>query len=305
MAMITVLGHKSPDTDSVVSAIAYAYLLNARRIEARPAVQGTINGETRFVLEKFGLNVPETVDRIAELEVALVDSTEPGQLPPDIAGADIRYIVDHHNLGGLKTPAPIEVWTRPVGCTCTILKLMFDFYRVEIPSDIAGAMMCAILSDTVMFKSPTTTAEDKKAVDDLEKKSAMSAVDVGMEMMRVKSSVENDSPEDLIGRDFKDFDIRGRKIGIGQIELVDLSLAAGKLPGIKAALQKLKKENGYFGILFMMTDIMKEGTELIAYTDDDAKVEGIFGIRLKDNRAWCQGMMSRKKQVVPPLEENL
>lgn len=299
------MGHKSPDTDTVVSAIAMAYLLNKIGIEAKPVVQGEINKETAFVLEKFGVVTPQIMTLVEGKDIALVDTTDPNQLPEDIDKANIKYIVDHHNLGGIKTAAPLEAWICPVGCTCTVLKRMFDFYKIEIPSGIAGIMMCAIMSDTVLFKSPTTTDEDIKTIDELEKITGMVAEDIGMEMLRIKSSIENDSAADLLNRDIKKFNIANKSIAIGQIELVDIKMIGPKLADLKTEMKKYKAENGLWGVLMIITDIMREGSILVSYTDDDAKIEKIFNIELVDNDSWIDDLMSRKKQVVPPLEKGL
>ncbi|MDR1476948.1 MAG: manganese-dependent inorganic pyrophosphatase, partial [Rickettsiales bacterium] len=270
---IYVFGHKSPDTDTIVSAIAAAYLLRARGFDAIAAAQGAPPPESRFVLDKFELPTPEPMQSVAGKDVAVVDTTEPSQLPSDMAEADVKFVFDHHNLGGLKTKAAAEIWARPVGCTCTVLKEIFDFFRIEIPTDIAGAMMCAILSDTVLFKSPTTTEADKRAVDELEKKSGLFATDIGMDMLRVKSSIESDSARDLLNRDFKEFMPKGKLFGIGQVELVDIRMIDSKLAEIKSEMKALKAAKGYWGVLMMITDIIRGGSILVAFTDDDAKIE--------------------------------
>ena len=302
---IHVFGHKSPDTDTIVSAIALAHFLNSKDIKAKPMTQGRVPPETAFVLSKFGFETPEIIESVKGLDVALVDTTEPAQLPSDISEAHVKYVFDHHNLGGLKTTAPLECWIMPTGCTCTILKSYADIKNIDIPANLAGAMACAIMSDTMMFKSPTTTELDRNAVAELGKIAGINAGEVGMEMLRVKSSIENDSAEDLINRDLKEFDMRGHKIAIAQIELIDIKMIDPKLADICAALQKLKVDKGCWGVLCIITDIMKEGSTLISFTDDNAKIENIFNIKFEDNQTWFPGLVSRKKQVAPLLEENL
>lgn len=302
---IYTLGHKSPDTDTVISSIAMAYLLNKIGVDAKPIVQETITKETEFVLNKFKINTPEIMTSVDGKDIALVDTTDPAQLPADLDKANIKYVVDHHRLGGLKSAAPLEIWIRPFGCTCTILKKMFDFYKVEIPSEIAGIMMCAILSDTVLFKSPTTTDEDKNTVKEFEKKSGFLANEIGMEMLRIKSSIEHDSAIDLINRDIKKTTIAGKQIAVGQIELIDIKMIDSKINAIKDEMKKYKTDNNLWGVLMIITDIMKEGSVLVSLTDDDIKIGKIFNVEFKNNEAWIDGMMSRKKQVIPPLEAGL
>ena len=302
---IYTLGHKSPDTDTVISSIAMAYLLNKIGVDAKPIVQETITKETEFVLNKFKINTPEIMTSVDGKDIALVDTTDPAQLPADLDKANIKYVVDHHRLGGLKSAAPLEIWIRPFGCTCTILKKMFDFYKVEIPSEIAGIMMCAILSDTVLFKSPTTTDEDKNTVKEFEKKSGFLANEIGMEMLRIKSSIEHDSAIDLINRDIKKTTIAGKQIAVGQIELIDIKMIDSKINAIKDEMKKYKTDNNLWGVLMIITDIMKEGSVLVSLTDDDIKIGKIFNVEFKNNEAWIDGMISRKKQVIPPLEAGL
>lgn len=306
--MILVFGHKNPDTDSVVSAIAEATMLNSCKGEgtAEARIQGEINPETKFVLDKFGLETPKILEEIAGKEVALVDTTDPNQLPEDINEADIKYIFDHHQLGGLKTNAPFEGWLRPVGCTSTILKKVADKYGDEISANVAGAMLCAILSDTVLFKSPTTTDNDKEVAEELAKMAGIDDIEaLGMEMLRVKSSITNDSATNLIERDFKEFDFGGKKVGIGQVELIELSMIDSKLDDIKTEMQKLKEEGGYWGIIMLITDIMKEGSLVLSYSDNNERIGDILGGKFENNQVYIDGMMSRKKQVVAPLTEKL
>jgi len=201
------------------------------------------------------------------------------------------------------TPNPIEIWVWPVGCSGTVLKNMYDFYGVEIPKGIAGALCCAILSDTVMFKSVTCTDADKKAAEELAKIAGITdMMALGMDMFKVKSAVEGTPIRDLVFRDYKDFDMSGKKVGIGQLEVVDLSI----LDGVKAALQeeigKVKAE-GRHSVFLMLTDIMKEGTELLIVSDDPVVVEKAFGVSTSGDPVWLDGVMSRKKQVVPNFEK--
>lgn len=157
-----VLGHMNPDTDSIVSAITAADLYSKRGFDVTPAAQGAPTPETEFVLKKFGLSAPQIVNDVAGKEVYLVDFSDLAQAPQGMDSATVLGIADHHKLGDVTTTMPLEAWIWPVGCTCTVLKNMYDFYGVEIPKNIAGGMLCAILSDTVIFKSPTCTEADKR-----------------------------------------------------------------------------------------------------------------------------------------------
>lgn len=296
-----VLGHKNPDTDSIVSAISFAHVLNGRGIAAEAVAQGEPAPETQFVLEKFKLQAPKVVSSVANKDVYLVDYSDLAQAPADLTDAKVLGIVDHHKLGDLTTDTPLECWIQPYGCANTIVKMVADYYNVAIPADIAGAMLCAILSDTVLFKSPTCTEFDKKAATDLAKIAGVTDLEsLGMEMFKAKSNL-NASPRDLIFRDFKDFDMGGKKIGIGQLELISLSMVTAELKeALKAELAVVKSEGRHSAVL-VLTDIMKEGSELLVVSDEEDTIINALGAT-KSDMMWMPGVMSRKKQVVPPLQ---
>ncbi len=298
-----VMGHMNPDTDSIISAIAVADLNNKRGISAKAGAQGEPTPETKFVLEKFGLTAPEVVADVAGKKMYLVDYSDLAQAPKGIGEAEILGIVDHHKLGDVTTSNPLEIWTWPVGCSCTVIKSMYDFYGVEIPKNIAGGLLCAILSDTVMFKSPTCTDADKKAVEALAKIAGVNDVmALGMEMFKVKSAVEGASMKDLVFRDYKDFDMNGNKVGIGQLEVVDLSILDPVKDGLYEEIIRVKGE-GRHSVFLLLTDIMKEGSEMLIVSDDPAVVEKAFGKKPEGKSVWLDGVMSRKKQVVPNFEK--
>ncbi|CAA6827438.1 MAG: Manganese-dependent inorganic pyrophosphatase (EC, partial [uncultured Sulfurovum sp.] len=261
------------------------------------------NPETAFILERFGFEKPMLKTNYAGENVYLIDFMESSQSPEDIAEATILGIVDHHKLGDLKTAGPLEMWVRPVGCSNTIVKQMFDYFGVEIPKDLAGMMMCAILSDTVIFKSPTCTKEDTKAVKELAEIAGIEDPKaLGMEMFIVKSDVLNDTKEALVLRDFKDFNMGSEKIGVGQLEVVDLSVFDNMKEELFEAMQKIKDEAGRHTVLLLLTDIMQEGSQLLVLSNDNSKIETAFSVSLEDNQVWLPKVMSRKKQVIPFLE---
>jgi manganese-dependent inorganic pyrophosphatase len=298
-----IFGHKVPDSDSIISAIAMSYLKNKLGIQATPVRQGDINPESQYILDKFNLQAPELKTSFVGEEVYLTDFSDVAQAPDDIADATIVGIVDHHKLGDLTTSTPLEAWIRPVGCTNTIVKEMFDYYGVEIPKDIAGAMMCAILSDTVIFKSPTCTKLDTKICKEL---AAIADIEdfksIGLEMFKVKSQVEGVPARELVMRDYKNFDMHGSKVGIGQLEVVDLSIFDNVKEELQADIEKLKEEEGLDTVLLLLTDIMAMGSEILVASNNKERIEKAFDITVENNRFWLKGCLSRKKQVVPFLE---
>ncbi len=301
--MIYVIGHRNPDTDSVCASIALAEFLALKGEDTIPCVNGTINPETNFVLEKFGLETPEKLEDGRGKKVFLVDHTEISQSLDNLEEAEIKGIVDHHKLGDITTTKPLEAWIWPVGSTCTIIKSMYDFLGYKINKGIAGAMLSAILSDTVVFKSSTCTEQDKKAAKELAKIAGIDEIkDFGIELFKVKSDIDNSKADELIQRDYKDYDMNGNKVGISQLELVDIGMADKIRNDLFEELNKLK-EDGRHTVMLLLTDIMKEGSEMLVISDDKALIEDSLGEKIKDSKAWLQGTMSRKKQVVPPLEK--
>ena len=236
-----VVGHKIPDSDSICSAIALSYLKTTLGEETVPARLGELTPETMFILDKFGFEQPELKTSYAGEGVYIVDHSDLELAPDDIDKATILGIIDHHKLGDLTTTSPLEIWVRPVGCTNTIIKMMYDFHNVEIPKNIAGAMLCAILSDTVIFKSPTCTTADIKCVEALAEIAGIEDFkELGMDMFRVKSAVEGTPIRALVKRDFKDFNMNGHKVGIGQLEVIDLAVFDEIKDELYADIAKLK-----------------------------------------------------------------
>jgi manganese-dependent inorganic pyrophosphatase len=303
---VCVVGHSNPDTDSVTSAIAFANFLKATGTDAKACMQisaENLNPESKVVLEKFGLAAPEEITDAAGKDVALVDFSDVAQAPANIGDANVVAIVDHHKIGDIVTNSPIFFYAKPVGCTGTVLLEMYKSNNIDIPKDIAGGMLCAILSDTVNFKSPTCTDADKAAVAELLQITGVTDQDaLFMEMLKAKSSVEGVSMKDLVFRDYKDFDMNGKKVGIGQIELATLDQVADIRDGLFQAVEEVKAD-GRHSVLFMLTDVVKEGTDLMVVSDDPAIIEGAFSGNIEGQSMWVDGMMSRKKQVVPSLQD--
>ncbi len=293
----------NPDTDSIIAAIAVADLYTKRGLDVKAAAQGKPTPESEFVLNKFGLTAPEVVEDVAGQDIYLVDYSDLAQAPKGIVSAYVLGIVDHHKLGDITTSSPLLCWIWPAGCTCTVIKNMYDFYGVEIPANVAGGMLCAILSDTVIFKSVTCTEDDRKAVADLAKIAGVEDVKaLGLEMFTVKSALEGATMDELVHRDYKDFNMNGNKVGIGQLEVVDLSMLDKYREGLQAEIEKIKGD-GRHSVFLLLTDIMKEGSDMLIASDDPSVVEKAFGKAPEGTHVWLDGVMSRKKQVVPPFEK--
>ncbi len=300
---VYVFGHKSPDTDSVTAAIAYAELMKAKGEDYIPVMQGTANPETAIVLERFGVAMPEMMTDAAGKQVALVDHSDLIQAPDNLSDGELVAVVDHHKIGDVTTNSPIFFCSMPVGCTGTVLKVLYDLDGVAVDPKVAGLMLAAILSDTVNFKSPTCTDADKKAVAELATIAGVTDTDsLFMDMLKAKSAVAGVPAMDLLNRDYKDFDMNGKKVGVGQLELAALDQVADMRGDLMKAMEEMKAD-GRHSILLMLTDVMKEGTDLVVLSDDPELVEKAFDAKLADNTMWIDGMMSRKKQTVPNLQK--
>jgi manganese-dependent inorganic pyrophosphatase len=203
----------------------------------------------------------------------------------------------------LTTSTPLECWIRPIGCSNTVIKEAYDYHGIKIPKNIAGMMMCAILSDTVIFKSPTCTKIDTKAVKELAIIAGIQDYKaLGMEMFIVKSAVEGSTARELTTRDYKEFAMGSQKLGIGQLEVVDLSVFDEMKDDLFADMKKLKEEGGLHSVIILLTDIMKEGSQLLVVSDDESKIESAFDCKLENSQVWLDGVLSRKKQVIPFLQ---
>jgi manganese-dependent inorganic pyrophosphatase len=294
MSDIYVIGHKAPDTDTVCSAIVYAGIKGYKA-----ATAGPINEETEFALKQFGVSAPEVLENAAGKTLVLVDHNEEKQR---VDGAEkILAIIDHHKMN-FNYPDPIFIHVEPVGSTATVIAKMFPS-EVKGNKAYAGLLLSAILSDTVIFKSPTTTDEDKKIATELAAVAGISDITkFGVDLKKAKASIKGKPIADVVHVDFKDYDFKGKKVGIGQTEVVDIEEVYERKDEFVKYLNELKSSKGYDMVIFMATDIIKEGTELY-YVGDTAKIEKAFNVKVSGPSVWLPGVMSRKKQVAPPVEK--
>ncbi len=302
---IYVIGHKSPDTDSVTSAITYANLKNALGMsEAKPAVAGDLNGETKFVLDYFKVPYPEKLTDATGKKVILVDHNEMAQAVDKLDVENIVEIVDHHKIGGLSIGKPIFILCEPVGATGGIIANLYEQNKKEISKQMAGLMMASILSDTVLFKSPTCTPRDKVAVEKLAKIAEVDPMKFGMELLKAKSDISSKSAKDILMGDFKKFDFSGTKSGVGQIEVMDLKDLEPKRAAILDEMNKMKEAEKLDMVVLMLTDVMKEASDILFVGNANAAAgfEKAFGGKLANNSIYKEKVLSRKKQVIPPLE---
>ena len=301
---IFITGHKNPDTDSICSAIGYAALKG----EGYQAIRtGEVNPETQFVLEYFGLTAPELVSAVeAGTEMILVDHNEEAQSVDGLADAKIMEIVDHHKIGGLKTSEPILFCNMPVGCTATIVTMFFKQNGKTPEPAVAGALCSAILSDTLAFRSPTCTAQDKETALELAAIAGIADVEAyAKEMFVAGSNLGSKTEKEILYLDFKKFTSGNTTFGVGQVTSMSGEELQELKPRMQAYMQESFAEHGADMLFLMLTDIMDESTDLIYCGEGaEAAVNAAFTSAATD-RTYLKGCMSRKKQIVPQLTEVL
>lgn len=304
MSKVFVTGHKNPDTDSICSALSYAALKQAQGVDAVAARLGEVNKETQYALDYFQVEAPELIASVEEKQaVMLVDHNEPAQSVDGLDKAELLEIVDHHRLGGLNTANPIFVHIEPVGCTATIITKMFDCQKVELPKKIAGLLLSAIVSDTVLFKSPTCTEQDKAAAEKLAVIAGVNLKEYGMAMLKAGADLGDLTPAQIAKTDSKPFSFGKYKAIVAQISVMDTADILAKKAELVAAMQELCQNEGYDMSLLMVTDIMEESTELVFVGEPKQLIADAFGKDASGDSIYLPGVMSRKKQIVPQLTE--
>ena len=299
-----VFGHKNPDTDAIVAAKAYSYLQNKLGADTEAVALGEPNEETQFVLDYFNEPTPRVIKTASnEVDaVMLIDHNEAQQSVDDIKDVQVTHVVDHHRIANFETSAPLYYHAEPLGCSSTIILKEFKQHGVEVPANIAGMMLSAIISDTLLLKSPTTTDEDVAAVKELAKIAGVDYEKYGLDMLKAGTNLASKSDETLISQDAKSFDMNGTQVRVDQINTVDLDEVFDREDGLRAAIEKQNKENGYDLFLLMVTNILNSDTRLLVVGEPQSVVEQAFGKKLEDNKMDLPGVVSRKKQIVPPLE---
>lgn len=304
MSKVFITGHKNPDTDSICSALSYAALKQAQGVEAIAVRLGEVGKEAQYALDYFQVEAPELIASVEEKQaVMLVDHNEPAQSVDGLDKAELLEIVDHHRLGGLNTANPIFVHIEPVGCTATIITKMFDCQKVELPKKIAGLLLSAIVSDTVLFKSPTCTEQDKAAAEKLAVIAGVNLKEYGMAMLKAGADLGDLTPAQIAKTDSKPFSFGKYKAIVAQISVMDTADILAKKAELVAAMQELCQNEGYDMSLLMVTDIMEESTELVFVGEPKQLIADAFGKDASGDSIYLPGVMSRKKQIVPQLTE--
>lgn len=307
MSNTLVFGHKNPDTDTITSAIVYAYLKQQLGVEAEAVRLGDINNETKFALEKFGFEAPRFISTVVgeAKQVILVDHNEFQQSADGIEEVQITEVIDHHRVANFQTADPLYFRAEPVGCTATILNKLFKENNVEVPANIAGLMLSAIVSDTLLFKSPTCTDQDVKAGEELAAIAGVDVAEYGLAMLKAGADLSDKSLEDLLSLDAKGFDFGAYKAVVAQVNAVDIEDVLGRQAELEALLAKNAADNNLDLFFFVVTDILNNDSTAVAVGQAAEKAAASFGTTIVDGRISLPGVVSRKKQIVPVLTEGL
>ncbi len=303
MTKVLVFGHQNPDTDAIGAAIAFANLQKELGVDAEAVALGEPNEETQYALDHFGLTAPRVVESVeAEAaDVMLVDHNEFQQSISDIEAANILAVVDHHRIANFQTADPLYYRAEPVGCTSTIVLKLYKEKNVAVPKEIAGIMLSAIVSDTLLFKSPTCTEEDVAAAKELAKAADVDLDSYGLAMLKAGTNLADKSEAELLDLDAKSFPMADKTVRVAQVNTVDLDEVFARQEALKAAMIAENAEKGYDLFLLLVTNILNSDSELLVAGEPREKVIEAFNVQLVDDRAFLPGVVSRKKQVVPQL----
>lgn len=301
-----IFGHKNPDTDTIASALVMEDLQKELGNDVQAARLGDVSDETQFALDYFKVQAPALLETpLKDKDVILVDHNEFQQSADDISDATITMVVDHHRISNFETAAPLYYRAEPVGCTTTILKKMYEENDIEIKPEIAGLMISAIISDTLLFKSPTCTEQDKQACEALAKIANVDLNEYGLEMLKAGASVKGKSPEFLLNMDAKSFNMGDKVVRIAQVNTVDVNEVLEIQEDVENEINAIIAKEQYDLFVFVITDILNSDSTAIALGKEQQVVTKAFNTELNGNVAVLPGVVSRKKQVVPPIDELL
>ena len=305
MEEVIVFGHKSPDTDTICSSIVMADLQTKIRGErVIPCRLGEINEETKFALKKFNAEEPKLIEKIEEGQrVILVDHNEFSQSVEGIENAKIEAVVDHHRINNFETSEPLFYYAQPVGCTSTILFELYKSNNIEITAQMAGLMLSAIISDTLLLKSPTTTEKDKKALEELAKIADVDVNIYGLDMLKAGTNLDKYTEDELIRLDAKKIEKEDIKYVIAQVNTVSIPDVLKRKAKIEQEINKEILAKGLSLFVFVITDIVNSNSEAIVLGDRVDAISKTYEVN--DNIAVMPGVVSRKKQILPLVEKNI
>ena len=304
---VLIFGHKNPDSDTICSSIVQERLNKKNGWNSTKAVRlGDINKETKYVLDYLKIDEPELIETISEgQEVILIDHNSFNQSANGIEKAKIISVVDHHRIADFETTEPLYYTAKPYGCTSTILFEEFKTCDYEIEKSTAILMASAIISDTLLLKSPTTTQHDKNALEELEKISGINIKEYGLEMLKAGTDLDDFTAEQLINLDSKNMNKNGTKYVIAQVNTVSIEDVLKRKDELEQAIMREIDKNDLDLFVFTITDILNTNSEVIVLGDKAEAVEKAFNTKLENNTAFLEGVVSRKKQLLPNIDKNI
>lgn len=301
-----IFGHKSPDTDSTGSPLIWEWFLKDAGVDAKAVLLGQPNTEAAFVAKHWGFDLPEIVRDVTDGQpCVIVDTNNPAELPENINGADVQAIIDHHLLvGGIKTKGPIDVTIRPLACTATIMHQLMGAKAARMPKGIKGLMLSCILSDTLAFRSPTTTPADKALAEELAADLDVDITAYADEMFAAKSDVSAFTDAELLRMDSKEYEIDGTKFRVSVLETTSPAVVLDRKDALVAAMPAVAAEDGVDQVLLFVVDIIREEATMLLPNDLTKQVaKASFGADTSADTVVLPGVMSRKKQIIPNLKK--
>lgn len=303
MEKILIFGHKNPDSDSICSALAYAELKEKLGYNVEPVRLGEINKETQYVLDELQIDAPRLIDKVDEdvKQVILVDHNEFQQSVDNIRDVQILEVIDHHRISNFETDYPLYFRAEPVGCTATILNKLYKENNVEISKKAAHLMLSAIISDSLLFKSPTCTKEDIDAAYELAEIAEVNLEEYGLAMLKAGTDLGDKTSAELLTMDAKEFTMGNAKVIIAQVNAVDTEEVYERQAEFEVEMNRTIEEKNLDLFLLVVTDIINSNSEVLALGKASENVEDAFQVQLEANRALLKGVVSRKKQIVTNL----
>lgn len=307
MSKILIFGHQSPDTDAITSAISFSYLQNKLGKTTEPVALGEATDETQYALDYFKVDNPRVVSSVANEtdKVMLVDHNEAQQSVSDIDQVEVLAVVDHHRIANFQTSNPLYYRAEPVGCTNTIILKLFKEHNVDVPRDIAGLMLSAIISDTLLLKSPTCTKEDEEAAHELADIAGVDLQSYGKDLLKAGTNTSDKSADQILNADAKNFPMGDYTVRIGQVNVVDVQEVLDRKAELLSEMTKQSEESNYDLFLLVITNVLESDSVALLYGNDRQKVAEAFGKDIIEDTLLLEGVVSRKKQVVPVLTNAL
>ncbi|WP_371017750.1 manganese-dependent inorganic pyrophosphatase [Pseudalkalibacillus sp. JSM 102089] len=290
---------------TITSALVYADLKRKLGMDVEPVRLGAVNGETEYALDQFNVEAPRMVQTVSNETnaVILVDHNERQQSAEDIEKVRVLEVIDHHRIANFETADPVYYRAEPVGCTATILNKMYKEKNIQVDKSIAGLMLSAIISDSLLFKSPTCTEEDVLAARELAEIAGVDAKTYGLEMLKAGADMSSKTPAELIELDAKEFGMGTAKVEVAQVNVVDTLDVLGRKEAVEVEMRKVLEAKELDLFVLVVTDILTNNSTVLAIGEHAGHVEKAFNVDLVENMAVLEGVVSRKKQIVPVLTE--